>query len=57
MAVFPVFNTLAVPDANLYFKTDAYRAATGKNPSENERVILIIQKEETPREELTGESF
>ena len=57
MPALPVFNTLAVPDANLYFRTDSYRAATGKLPSENDRVTLLFQKEEISREDLTGDSF
>ncbi|MBQ1492746.1 MAG: endopeptidase La [Blautia sp.] len=57
MAAFPVYNILAVPDADVYFHVDAYRAATGKVPTEGDRVTLIFQKEETAREDLTGDSF
>ena len=57
MAVIPVYNTLALPDANIYFKTDYYKSMTNKEPSMNERVILAVLKENQSREEITEKSF
>ncbi len=57
MAVLPVYNTLLVPDANVFIKTDYYRAMTGKNPVLDERVILVVTRQESGREELTDDSF
>ena len=57
MAVFPVYNILIAPDANVYFKTDYYRRVTGKAPVQDERVILIVAKEDLEREEFTSDSF
>ena len=57
MAVFPVYNILIAPDANVYFKTDYYKRVTGKAPVQDERVILIVSKEDLSREEFTSDSF
>ena len=57
MAVFPVYNILIAPDASVYFKTDYYKRVTGKNPVQDERVILIVAKEDLEREEFTSDSF
>ena len=57
MAVFPVYNILLAPDANVYFKTDYYRRVTGKLPVQDERVILIVAKEDLNREDFTSDSF
>ncbi|MBR2258248.1 MAG: endopeptidase La [Blautia sp.] len=57
MAVLPVYNTILVPEASAYVKTDYYRSMTGKLPSVQEKVILILAKEELSREELTADSF
>ena len=57
MAVLPIYNTLLVPDANVFIKTDYYRAMTGKNPVLEERVILVVTRQELSREELADDSF
>ncbi len=57
MAVLPVYNIMAVPDGNIYFKTDYYRTMTGRTPAKDERVILIVMKEARSREDLTEDSF
>ncbi len=57
MANLPVYNVMAVPDANIYLKSDYYEEMTGKQPAIDERVILMIEKEEYSKEELTEESF
>ena len=57
MAVFPVYNILIAPDASVYFKTDYYRRVTGKAPVQDERVILIVAKEDQEREDFTSDSF
>ncbi len=45
------------PESNIYLKTDLYQRLTDKEPKEGEKVMLIIQKENTPRDELTEDSF
>ena len=57
MAVFPIYNMLVVPDANIYFKTDYYQRVTGKAPVQDEKVILIVAKEDQAREDFTNDSF
>ncbi|MBO6047595.1 MAG: endopeptidase La [Erysipelotrichaceae bacterium] len=57
MAVLPIYNMIAVPDANIYFKTDDYRNMTGKNPIMSEKVTLIISRHQKKRNELTSDSF
>ena len=57
MAVFPIYNMLIVPDANIFFKTDYYQSLTGKPPVLNEKVVLIVAREDLTREEFTNDSF
>ena len=57
MAVFPIHNILVVPDAYIYFKAEYYRQYAGKPPVQDEKVILIVAKEDLPRSELTNDSF
>lgn len=57
MANLPVYNILAVPDANVYLKNDYYEEMTGKQPAVEERVILMFEKDEYTKDELTEESF
>ena len=57
MAVFPIYNILVVPEANVYFKTEYYEAVTGKKPVPEEKVVLIIAKEDQRRESFTSDSF
>ena len=57
MAVLPIYNTFVVPDVNVYLKTDYYRSMTGKNPSVDERVILIVSREEISREDFHDDGF
>ena len=57
LANLPVYNILAVPDANVYLKNDYYEEMTGKQPAVEERVILMFEKDEYTKDELTEESF
>lgn len=57
MANLPIYNIMAVPDANLYMKSDYYQAMTGKAPAIEDKVILMYAREHMQREEYTSESF
>ena len=57
MAVFPIYNILVVPDAYIYFKAEYYRQFAGKPPVQDEKVILIVAKENVPVTELQEDSF
>lgn len=57
MTVVPVYNVLAVPDANIYFKTETYKKMSGRAPFENEKVILIVCRDKKERKDLTDNDF
>ena len=57
MTVFPIYNILAVPDATLYIKTETYEKVTGKAPVAEEKLVLIVAKEDLSREEFASDSF
>ncbi len=57
MAVLPIYNTITVPDSNIYLKTDYYQKMTGKVPVVEDRITIVIMKEELSRNELTSDSF
>ncbi len=57
MAVVPVYNMITVPDSNIYIRTDVYQKVTGKNPAEDEKITILVAKENMERREMTGDSF
>ena len=57
MAVIPVYNVLVVPDANIYFKTETYEKVTGKSPSVDEKITIVVSKDKQTRDELNEDSF
>ncbi len=58
MLVVPVYNMILAPDATLYLQTEQLkRSSGGKGASVNERVILIVAKENENFNEMTEESF
>ena len=57
MAVIPVYNVLVAPDANIYFKTETYEKVTGKSPSVDEKVTIVVSRYQQTRDELDEESF
>ena len=57
MAVVPVYNMITVPDSNIYIRTDVYRNVTGKNPVVDEKITIIVARENMERREMTAESF
>ena len=57
MAVVPVYNMITVPHSHIYLQTNVYQAMTGRVPTENERVTVIVAKKEYGRRELNGDSF
>ncbi|MBR1708747.1 MAG: endopeptidase La [Clostridia bacterium] len=56
MAVIPVYNMLALPGVDLYLKTEQVKRCTGRLPYVDEKMILVFQREQNPRE-LNRESF
>lgn len=57
MTVIPVYKMLVVPHATTFFQSDQYRRMTGKAPSEGEKVIFLICKENKNRRELKDDDF
>lgn len=57
MANLPIYNTLAVPDANIYLKSDYYEEMTGKEPAIDDRVILMVLKEDCSKDEIDENGF
>ena len=57
MTVLPVYNVLALPEASLYLKTELMKRMTGRQPHADEKVVLLMLRENLEREELTEESF
>ncbi len=58
MLVVPVYNMVLAPDAIVYFQEEQLRRNSGgKGISLNERIILIVAKENQKATELTPESF
>lgn len=57
MITIPVYNSIMLPDVNLYFKEDAFRELTGSNPETGEKTLLLFTKAEESRLDLTPESF
>ena len=57
MAVLPIYNVITVPDSNIYLKTDYYQRMTGKAPAVDDKITIVILKEELSRTEFSAESF
>ncbi len=57
MPVLPIFNTIAVPGATLYLRTDGYRQMTGKPARLEDKVTLIVAKKKLVRRDVTSSSF
>lgn len=57
MLVIPVYNRLLVPYAKLYFQADEIRTQAGRDVGMGEEVILLQQKEDKERNELTAEDL
>lgn len=57
MAVLPIYNILALPDCNIYFKNDFFSKTAGREPQSDDRVTLIVQKENITRDDFENDSF
>ncbi len=57
MITIPVYKKLITPYSDIYFQTDTVQALAGRAPSMNERVVIIVAKEDLVREEYTDDSF
>ncbi|MCR5746557.1 MAG: endopeptidase La [Lachnospiraceae bacterium] len=57
MAVLPIYNILALPDCNIFFKNDTYSKIVGRDPQVDDRVTLIVQKKNITKEDFESDSF
>ncbi len=57
MKVLPLYNVLVLPNSNIYFQTQAFRAIAGNNVYQGDSVTLLVMKEQQPREQVTENSF
>ncbi len=57
MAVLPIYNILALPDCNIYFKKDFYSKFVGRDPQVDDRVTLIVQRDNITKEDFESDSF
>ncbi|MBR3397410.1 MAG: endopeptidase La [Lachnospiraceae bacterium] len=57
MITIPVYNKLITPYSDIYFQTDTVSESAGRVPSLNEKVVIIIAKEDLSRYEYTDDSF
>ena len=57
MITIPVYNKVIVPYADIYFRTEDFSALAGRGHALNEKVVILVAREELPRDEYTEESF
>ena len=57
MSVLPIYNTIVLPDATVFFKADYYRSLTGKEPVKDGKVVLLVAKEPLSMDQVTPDSF
>ena len=57
MTILPVYNRLALPDSTILYRTDLYKSATGKAPVLDEKVIVVVSKDENTLADLSEDSI
>ena len=57
MKVLPLYNVLVLPDSNIYFQTQAFRAIAGNNVYQGDSVTILVMKEQQSRDQITEKSF
>ena len=57
MIVVPVYNRLILPDADIYFATQEFTQLAGRMPAAEEKVVLLVSKQEVKRDSLSKDSF
>ncbi len=56
MIVLPVYNMLVLPGANIYFQTAMFKKLAGR-AVKDEKVVILIKREDVGKEELKNDSF
>ena len=57
MITIPVYNKVIVPYADIYFRTEDFTKLAGKGHALNEKVVILMAREELSRTEYTEDSF
>lgn len=57
MTVVPIYNMVVAPNARTFMQTDLYRRLTGKDPEENEQVVLLIARKQATLSEMRQMDF
>ncbi|WP_330508918.1 endopeptidase La [Lachnoclostridium sp. Marseille-P6806] len=57
MLVIPVYNKIVMPDTNIYFQTQEFYKLAGRGGALDEKVVLLVAKENGTREAMNEESF
>lgn len=57
MTVLPVYNRILVPHTTMYLQRELYRMLAGKDPVENEKLVMLVEKKKQGWDELTDDSF
>ncbi|RRF95899.1 MAG: endopeptidase La [Lachnospiraceae bacterium] len=57
MTVLPLYNVMLIPETNLYLQTQAFTQMTGKEPENQERLIIAALKSAKKREEITEDDI
>lgn len=56
MIVVPVYNKMILPYSRIYFRTDEFKSLSGR-VAIGEKVVMLVKKEDTPKEEYKEDSF
>ena len=57
MTILPVYNLLALPDSTVLYRADLYKNTTGKDPVVDEKVIVVVSRNENTLADLSGDSI
>ena len=56
MIVVPVYNKMILPYSRIYFRTDEFKSLAGR-VAIGEKVVMLVKKEDIPKEEYKEDSF
>ena len=57
MITVPVYNKIIVPYADIFFRTEDFRELAGKGHALNEKVVILIAREDVTRDLYSEDSF
>ena len=57
MITVPVYNKIIVPHADIFFRTEDFRELAGKGHALNEKVVILVTREELTRDLYSEDSF